>query len=437
MRFIRVIIICFLALLSLITSPQSASNKKRVAVLPFENLSGGEGLEWLSMGIPVTVMVDLKKIPDLIVLERAQLEKLLEEIRLGQAGILDERTAVEAGKTLGADVMVLGEFQKVSDVIRITARFVDVETGQITGTAKVTGSIAEIFDLQDQIVFKISSSLGISLTQEEERKIKGEKTKSLSAYEWSSKAWEVYNFWSGRGDVDRAIRYLEIALEHDPDYISAYNNLGIAYNNNGVYDKAIEVYRKALEVENDNREVYFNLGIAYDNRGSYTEAINAYEMALALEPDDLKARNNLGVAYDNNGMVEKAIEQYLKVLEINPDNIQARNNLGVTYKEQGRYQEAITEHEKVLTIDPNHTDARYNLGLAHFVAGEHEQAVEEFMRVIEFDRGYLSAYKNLGVLYEDKLSDKEKALFYYQKYLDLGGKDLRVYDWIEDLKSEK
>jgi tetratricopeptide (TPR) repeat protein len=434
MRAIKIVIICsFLVLLSL-TSSLSAQDKKRVAVLPFDNLSGSEGLGWLSRGIPVTVMADLRKIPDLIVLERTQLEKVLEEIRLGQAGVLDERTAKEAGKMLGADVVVLGEFQKAGDFIRITSRFVNVETGEVTGTAKVTGGIGEIFDLQDQLVFKISSILGISLTREEEGKIKGGKTKSLSAYEWSSKAWEVYDFWSGKGDADKAIRYLEIALEHDPNYVSAYNNLGVAYNSRGAYDKAIEVYQKALKIENNNAELYFNLGIAYDNRGSYQEAIKAYKSALALEPNDPKARNNLGVAYDNSGMVEEAIEEYLKVLKIDPDNIQAHNNLGIAYKEKGMYQEAIGEYEKVLAIDPNNTAAHYNLGLALFAAGEYERSAEEFTRVIELDKGYLSAYKNLGVLYEEKFLDKKKALAYYQQYLDLGGSDLRVYDWIEELK---
>ena len=91
-------------------------------------------------------------------------------------------------------------------------------------------------------------------------------------------------------DVVQAIECLNHAVDLDPVYSPAYNNLGMAYRRKGDHDKAIEYYEKALEIDleklgPEHTEVairYNNLGVAYQSKGDCDRAIEYYEMALRI-----------------------------------------------------------------------------------------------------------------------------------------------------------
>jgi len=73
-------------------------------------------------------------------------------------GAVDERTALRVGKLLGANHLILGSFMKFRNQVRVNARVVRTETGEITGTAKVTGNFEKIFELEERLVGEILSA---------------------------------------------------------------------------------------------------------------------------------------------------------------------------------------------------------------------------------------------------------------------------------------
>ena len=70
-----------------------------------------------------------------------------------------------------------------------------------------------------------------------------------------------------KGNTDAAIPYLQKAIELNPEFASAYENLGIAYATKGEFGKAIQYLTKALEIEPDNRHVMNNIAMLYSNMG--------------------------------------------------------------------------------------------------------------------------------------------------------------------------
>ena len=70
-----------------------------------------------------------------------------------------------------------------------------------------------------------------------------------------------------KGNVNAAIPYLQKAIELDPEFASAYENLGIAYATKGDFGKAIQYLTKALEIEPDNQHVMSNIAMLYGNMG--------------------------------------------------------------------------------------------------------------------------------------------------------------------------
>lgn len=85
-----------------------------VAVLPFIN-RGDAAQALLSKGLTAMVISDLSKVPGLKVLERAKLQKLIEEMQLSESGLVDEKTALRAGRLMKAEKIMLGDYQLQSD----------------------------------------------------------------------------------------------------------------------------------------------------------------------------------------------------------------------------------------------------------------------------------------------------------------------------------
>jgi TolB-like protein len=130
-----------------------------VAVMPFKNLAG-TGAQ-VGEAIRETVSSDLRGVTELRVLERGNVDRVLQEERLQEKDAdLDAPTTARVGKLLGATMIVIGAYQQSGDQVRLTARFVQVETGEIVGTAKVDGPVFDFLKLQDQVTVELLKSLG-------------------------------------------------------------------------------------------------------------------------------------------------------------------------------------------------------------------------------------------------------------------------------------
>ena len=128
--------------------PVAAATPRRVAVMTFANLTQEPADEWIGSGIAETVTSDLKNVPGLEVVGRTHVFEAIKTLRTSQQHRLDDRAAIEIGRRLGAAWVISGAFQRLGEAIRITAEFVDVQTGALLKTVKLDGRIDGIFDLQ-------------------------------------------------------------------------------------------------------------------------------------------------------------------------------------------------------------------------------------------------------------------------------------------------
>ena len=104
---------------------------------------------------------DLKTLGGVRVVERAQLDRVLGEQHLQGAGEVDSATAARVGKLIGATLIAVGAYQQSAADVRLTARFVQVETGEIVGTAKVDGRASDFLHLQDKVTAELLRSAGM------------------------------------------------------------------------------------------------------------------------------------------------------------------------------------------------------------------------------------------------------------------------------------
>lgn len=206
--------------------------------MPFKNVNRAKDIAWLEVGVAETMVSDLRRAGQKVV-ERDQLNLALTEIALQQEKASDASTAARLGKMVGAKTVVVGGFQRANKRLRITARFVDVETGEIRDTAKVTGALTEIFSLQDQIVERLIGRAPPSRNKRK-RGAKGRKGRKASTTTAPStkkikvakanpeevvQAYRAYAESLETTSPAKRVTLLREAIALDPDFIYAIDDL--------------------------------------------------------------------------------------------------------------------------------------------------------------------------------------------------------------------
>ena len=146
--------------------PSRAFADTNVAVLYFEN-QGNPELEALKVGLTQMLITDLTGTEGVAMVERTQLQALLNELELGHSGKVDPETAAQVGKLLGAEYMVLGTYFEMMGTLRIDARLVKVETGEIVHASGVDGKATEFMDLEQQLAGDLQGVLAQTVSGQE------------------------------------------------------------------------------------------------------------------------------------------------------------------------------------------------------------------------------------------------------------------------------
>ena len=151
--------------------------------------------------------------------------------------------------------------------------------------------------------------------------------------------------------VKEAIRRWKRAVEIQPDFSSAYRNLGIVYSR--VYksqDTAIYYFNKALEYEKDNPMTYFNLGMAYEGKENFASAIEFYQKSLALDSLAINTRSRMANVYYGMGEFRKAVDLNYEIMRIDPQEALPYVNLGNYYVFQKDTVGGIRFYEKAVEL---------------------------------------------------------------------------------------
>ena len=135
------------------------SGPVRLCVLPFRNIGGEAELSFMSEGIAESVLTDFGQRPGIRIIERVQIELDQRELEFSNSEWVDPQTRAELGKIQGAEVVVLGGFQRSGRTVRAHARYVEVETGEVLQSVRAEGSADALFELQDAVAAAVREAL--------------------------------------------------------------------------------------------------------------------------------------------------------------------------------------------------------------------------------------------------------------------------------------
>ena len=123
-------------------------------------------------------------------------------------------------------------------------------------------------------------------------------------------------------------------------------------NKRGQADKVIILLEPLKDTPKNDSALFFNeLGVAYRQQGRLSESIRAYQSALTRNPENPVIMKNLGDVLVLNKEYPRAIEQYQKTLQANPRFHQAHYGLGVALYQIQKYQEALEAFDTVLKLN--------------------------------------------------------------------------------------
>jgi tetratricopeptide (TPR) repeat protein len=267
-------------------------------------------------------------------------------------------------------------------------------------TVKIDGSIADIFDLQDKIVYELTQGLNLKLGSSEIDAIERDDTQSIEAYEYFSRG--ISNLRMGSRDtLDRAITYFERATELDPAYARAWAALGVAYDLKGSFlslpelsERAIEYEKKAISLNPRLSHAHQWLAGAYNLIGRFDEAIESAREAIHLDPNNAGAHATLGrVFWLGKGLIDEAITEFQHAITLDPDQGYAYLQLAFLFVLRGDYEKAEAVAREAVAMQERAISGREGLrivgahtrlGYAYYCQGRFDEALREYGKEMDF-----------------------------------------------------
>ncbi|TFG49191.1 MAG: tetratricopeptide repeat protein, partial [Gemmatimonadales bacterium] len=125
----------------------------------------------LGRGLTHLMITDLAKVGRLTLLEREQVQALVDELALSEGGRVDPATGARSGRLLRASEVIQGAVQEGADQnqIQLNAAVVSATSASVLATGQATDQLQKLFSIQKAVLFRLLEQLQISLTPAEQR----------------------------------------------------------------------------------------------------------------------------------------------------------------------------------------------------------------------------------------------------------------------------
>ncbi len=294
----------------------------RVAIVPFDNLSGDPSEDYFSEGVTSDIIATLAKHRWLSVVAR----NTMRQYKDAAAGI--DAIARETG----ADYVVEGSVRRADDRVRVGVQLVDASSGRCIWSESYDRESKDLFEVQDDITQTISARIEPEIGFEERRKI------SSAAGSRDLHAWECFHlgvahFFKFTGDDNaKAQALLERARALDPSFGDAHAWWAYAVVLGAVYwdtepspallDEALAATMRALSIDDKNAVLYALKARVQLARGEYASAVEGNRIAIALNPSFAAAHCGLADSLTFLGDYEQAIERFERAIALSTNDPQ-------------------------------------------------------------------------------------------------------------------
>lgn len=202
-------------------------------------------------------------------------------------------------------------------------------------------------------------------------------------------------------------------------------------------DEAVKFLNDAIQKDPEDPDFKYYLGTFHEERGEYQTAEKYINQAIKIDPDNPRYFFRLGVVYDKQNKKQDSMTAMRRVIELDPKHANALNYLGYTYADLGQnLDEAERLIREALKYKPNDGYITDSLGWVYYKKGQFDKALKYLKKAVELVPDDPTMLEHIGDAYL-KLNDRPNALKYYQKSLKIKEKDREALeDKIRRLKPE-
>ena len=334
-------------------SEKSTPPRLSMVVLPFANIGGDPEQEHFVDGVTESLTTDLSRIRGSFVIGRnTAFTYKGKHVDLKQIG-----------RELNVRYVLEGSVQCGGSRMRVNVQLIDAETGNHLWAERFDKPLADLFDMQDEIVARLAGALNTELAAAEARRAeRAPNPDSMDLYfqglAWLNKGVTPDNVAQARGFFDRA-------LAADPDNVEAL--VGSA--------RADAVAGTLLSVA--------------DPMAAYAAAEAKLTKALSSVPDHARGHLTLGYVYIFTKRAARGIAECEHALELDRNLATAHSVTGLGKIHIGRAEETEAHISEALRLSPRDTMAYVwmtYVGVAKNRLGSYEQAIAWFRRAIEANR---------------------------------------------------
>jgi predicted O-linked N-acetylglucosamine transferase (SPINDLY family) len=186
-------------------------------------------------------------------------------------------------------------------------------------------------------------------------------------------------------EAEASLRFLERALEADPNYCEAWNNRGLALTELGRQEEALASFDVSIASNPKYAPTWMNRGNALRDLGLHKDALENIKHAIDLEPTYADAWSSQGALLSDLGQFREAMVSHERAIELVADRADFWCNLGNAQSNLRDFNGATLSFNKALAIDPSHSISLKNLGIVLARCGRHHEAVSAFERAFNLD----------------------------------------------------
>jgi adenylate cyclase len=354
-----------------------------VAVLPFVNMSGDPEQEYFADGLTEDIITALTAWRFFPVIARNSTFAYK-----GQSPDIRQ-----VGEELNARYVIEGSVRKSANRVRVTAQFINAETGHHVWAERFDRDLENIFELQDEITAKIAAVISPELVKAESERLETNRPENLDAWDYCQRGKYMMNDFSKEGLIS-ARALFEKAVELDPNSVDGWWGISHTYHRefwigssqdlDEIRSKVLEAARRAVELDDTNAAAHNRLCHAYTINKRYEEAIAEAKWAIDLNPIDPTAHAGLGCILPLAGRPDEGVTSLETTINLNlrhPRVDLHRAILARAYLDAHRYEEAVDMARQAIQR------GRFNMGehltlasaLGHLGRGEEAREVIDGM----------------------------------------------------------
>jgi TolB-like protein/Flp pilus assembly protein TadD len=348
----------------------SIAPRLSIVVLPFANIGGDPEQEYFVDGVTESLTTDLSRISGSFVIGRnTAFTYKGKHIDLKQIG-----------RELNVRYVLEGSVQRSANRLRVNVQLIDAETGAHLWAERFDKLVADLFEMQDEIVARLASELGTQLIAAEARR--AERAPNPNSTDLYYQGLALFNKGGSAEYLTQARKFFERSLALDPSNVEARIGTG----------QVDAVLTATYQIE--------------DRANALARAEATLTKVLLRASNNAVAHQYMGLVLVQTKRVSQGIAEYERSLALDPNLAESHGFIGLAKIFDGRAEETENDERDALRLSPRDKSAwawMHFAGSAKLYLGADEEAVAWFHRAIQLRRDFplshfwlAAALANLG-----------------------------------------